>query len=261
MSQPRGYVDIRYLQTTAALLDRVKQRSYALMRIRPGQSVLDVGCGPGTDTIPLARLVGLSGKVSGVDADAAMVAEASRRAKAAGLSACVEHEVGNAQAVPFADGTFDACRSERLFQHLDSPAKVLAEMARVTKHGGWIIVADTDWGTLSIDSPEVDIERRLIRVLAEQSLQNGYAGRQLFRLFQQQQLRDISIEMIPVYITDYPMIRQACRLDLVERVALECGAITEQELRRWHSSVETAAADGVFFASASMVLIAGRKNG
>ena len=205
MSQPRGYVDTQYLQMTAALLDRVKQRSYALMQIRPGQSVLDVGCGPGTDTIPLARLVGLSGKVSGVDADAAMVAEASRRAKAAGLSACVQHRVGNAMAVSFADGTFDACRSERLFQHIDSPAKVLAEMARVTKNGGWIVVADTDWGTLSIDSAEVEIERRLIRVLAEQSLQNGYAGRQLLRLFQQQQLRDISIEMIPVHITDYTM--------------------------------------------------------
>ena len=47
MSQPNGYVDARYLQTTAARLGQIKQRSYALLRVQPGQSVLDVGLTPG----------------------------------------------------------------------------------------------------------------------------------------------------------------------------------------------------------------------
>jgi hypothetical protein len=59
-------------------------------------------------------------------------------------------------------------------------------MARVTKPGGWVVVWDADWGTLSINTPEVELERRLVRVHAERELNNGYAGRQLYELFKRQ---------------------------------------------------------------------------
>jgi len=259
MSELKGYVDADYLQVTAALLEQVKRRSYALMQIQPGQRVLDVGCGAGADTVPLAALVGPTGQVTGVDTDAAMLTEACQRAEAAGFSAWIRHEQGDALSLPFANDAFDACRSERLIQHLDQPALALAEMARVTKGEGRIVVVDTDWGTLSIDHPEVDIERRLARVLADQTLHNGYAGRQLYRLFRQQRLLNISIEIIPISITHYDLARQIARLDLVEQAALKSGSITHNELQRWHTSLERADAKGTFFASASVVLLAGRK--
>jgi ubiquinone/menaquinone biosynthesis C-methylase UbiE len=259
MTQSNGYIDIRYLQQTAALLGQVKQHSYGLMRLEAGQKVLDVGCGPGTDTIPLASVVGQTGQVTGIDADAVMVAEARAQAEAAGVNAWVCHEQADATSLPFADATFDACRSERLFQHLREPAQVLAEMLRVTKSGGWIAVIDTDWGTFSLDSDEVQIERQLSAVRVERVLQNGYAGRQLFRLFRQRQLEDISIEMIPVYVTQYAMARHIGGFDLVEHEALQAGIITQDELERWHASLKHADANGMFFASASVMLVGGRK--
>jgi ubiquinone/menaquinone biosynthesis C-methylase UbiE len=259
MSEPKGYIDARYLQVTAALFEQIKRRSYTLMQIQPGQRVLDVGCGAGADTVPLAALVGPIGQVTGVDTDAAMLAEACQRAEAAGFSAWVRHEQGDALSLPSANDAFDACRSERLFQHLGQPALALAEMVRVTKGEGWIVVVDTDWGTSSIDHPEVDIERQLARVLADQTLHNGYAGRQLYRLFRQQRLLDISIEIIPISITHYGMARQIGRLDLVEQAALKCGSITQDELQRWRAGLERADSEGTFFASASVVLVAGRK--
>src|SRR5690348_4621373 len=111
MTQSKGYVDTHYLQAAAALLGQIKQRSYELMHIQTGHSVLDVGCGPGTDTISLASLVGSTGQVTGVDYDAAMVAAAQARARETSVGAWVRHEQADATALPFATCTFDACRS------------------------------------------------------------------------------------------------------------------------------------------------------
>lgn len=259
MSQPKGYVDSGYLQSVADLLKQTKERSYLLMRIQPGHQVLDVGCGPGSDTIPMAHLVGSTGKVIGVDYDAAMIAEADQKAESAGVRAWVSHKRADATSLPFELGEFDSCRSDRLFQHLLNPAKALYEMTRVTKSGGWIVVFDADWGTRSVDTPEVDIERRLVRVHAERCTNNGYSGRQLFRLFKQQKLLDISIEMISVPFTDYGMARDLARLDKDEHEALAAGIITNEELERWRSNLAKADEDGVFFCSVSGVLAAGRK--
>jgi ubiquinone/menaquinone biosynthesis C-methylase UbiE len=235
MLQSHVSLDTRHLQPTAALLSQIKQRSYALMRMEPGQQVLDVGCGSGVDTVALARLVGPTGRVVGIDADAALLAEAREQAKASGVSTWVRHELGDALGLPFAAGTFDACRSERLLQHLHQPARALAEMVRVTKSGGWIVIVDMDWGTLSIDHPEVDIERRMARILAEGRLHNGYSGRQLYRLLTQQ-LLNVRVDLVPLAITDYKLARQIGQLEAIEREAVRSGSITEDELQRWRVS-------------------------
>ena len=259
MSQPKGYVDPEYLQVVAQVVQQSKERSYTYMHVQPGQRLLDVGCGPATDTIPLAQLVGPAGQVVGVDHDPAMIAEANRRAELAGVSSSVEHKQADAASLPFEPGEFDASRSERLFQHLHNPAQALAEMARVVKSGGWVVVLDTDWGTISIDAPEVDIERRLMRVHAERCLHNGYSGRQLYRLFKQQKLVDISFEVCPQIITNYALVRQIVLLDKAEEEALTAGIITKDELQRLHASLERADSEGYFFSSGSLILVAGRK--
>ena len=105
-----------------------------------------------------------------------------------------------ATAMPFATGSFDAARSERLFQHLLQPERALAEMIRVTKPGGWVVVADADWYSLSIDTREVDIERRLAEVRADRFLHNAYAGRHLYRQFTAHGLGALQIEVLPVWL-------------------------------------------------------------
>ncbi len=259
MTQPRGYVDPHYLDVAAERLKQNKQRTYTWMHLQPGYAVLDVGCGPGTDTIVLAGLVGPTGRVVGVYSDAAMIAEADRRAAQAGCSAWCRHQQGDAMTLPLETGAFDACRSERLFQHVHNPAEILAEMARVTRPGGWVVVWDTDWSTLSIDTAEVDIERRLARVRAERHLNNGYAGRQLYGLFKRQQFAEITVEIHPVSFTDYALLRYASLMDAVERDARASGLVTEEELHRWQQNLEEAETTRTFFAHVASVLVAGRK--
>jgi len=260
MDGSKGYVTADYLSMAARLMQGFKQRTYELMQIRLGYHLLDLGCGPATDTLALAALAGPEGRVVGVDRDAAMIAEAERRTTAAGLEAQAEHRQADVTSgLPFDADAFDASRSERLFQHLADPAQALAEMVRVTRPGGWIVVLDTDHGTKSIDTPEVDIERRLARVAAEICLINGYAGRQLYRLFRNAGLEDVLVETIAIPFTDYALCRQANFLDRVEQDALANGILSPEELERWHASLEKAAAEGVFFASGSGAIVAGRK--
>jgi len=260
MSQRKGYVDSEYLRVIGDQLNHIKQRSYALMQIQSGHKLLDLGCGPGTDTIPLAPLVGMNGQVIGADYDVDMITEAEQRAEQAGVNTWVSHNRVDAMSLPFENTYFDSCRSERLFQHLLNPAQALSEMVRVTKRGGWVVVADTDWGSLSTDSDETDIERRLARFLAESCLHNGYSGRKLYRLFKQQNLADISFEVFPVVFPNYALARHGTQAEEVEQNALKAGIITSEELQRWQISLEQADSEGTYFCSLNVMLLAGRKN-
>jgi ubiquinone/menaquinone biosynthesis C-methylase UbiE len=259
MSQPKGYVDSDYLRLVGESVRHLKNRTYELLDLTPGKVALDVGCGPASDTIELGRLVGQQGRVFGADHDMAMLKDADARAGQAGVSAWVRHLRADSAALPFASDTFDAARSERLFQHLPDPRGTLAEMLRVTKSGGRVLVLDTDWGSNSTDTSEVDIERRLARAHADRAAHNGYAGRQLYRLFRQAGLQDVAVEVYVNWSTDYAFVRRATLLDEVERISVAEGLVTPEEVRRLREQLERADAEGTFFSSANQVLVVGKK--
>ena len=258
MSIPKGYVGTEYLQLLETQLLDFKLKSYACMNIQLGDSVLDVGCGPGSDTLHLAERVGPTGEVVGLDYDAAMVTQANQHALDAGLDDLVRHRQGDASSLPFADARFDSCRSERLFQHLLFPKHALFEMARVTKPGGSVVVLDTDWATLSIHTSLPDTERRLVQFSNEGCMHNGYSGRELRQLFTAQGLRNVSIQTLPYPITSYGLCRDILVLDRREQEALAAGAVRQSEMQRWHQDLEELDRDGGFFATFNLVLAAGQ---
>jgi len=260
-SPPKGYVDAAYLDAAAAndMMKAFKYFTYERMHANPGHTVLDVGCGPGTDTIPLAQRVGGSGQVFGVDYDADMIAKAQRRAMEAGVSSWASHVRADATALPFDSDRFDACRSERLLPHLFNPEKALSEMTRVTRPGGWIVVLDPDGGSISVDASDVQTERTLVRIFAEHMVNNGYVARQLYRLFKQQGLAEVSTQVCGLHFVDYALARQMWLLDEVERKALAMGVVTLRELERLQAYWERADAEGTYFASVHWILVSGRK--
>jgi ubiquinone/menaquinone biosynthesis C-methylase UbiE len=228
------------------------------MHLQTGYRVIDLGCGSGTDTIPLAGFVGHAGKVVGIDTDDRMIVIANKKAREAGVADRVIHKHYDATSLPYDSNYFDACRTERLFQHVLYPEKVLSEMVRITRPGGWVVAADSDHSTLSIDNSVVDVEWRMRRFRTDK-FKSGYAGRQLYRLFKQQNLADITVEIFPFFSNDYTLTRYFALLDEAEREAIAAGIITEEELQHWHSNLEQADKEGVFFASFTMMLVAGRK--
>lgn len=251
-----GYVAPDYLQATAALVGRCKARSYQQMRVQTGQRVLDVGCGVGIDVIQLAQLVGAAGMAYGVDADTQMVQQAQL---AAASVSNVAFAAGPASALPWGDSSFAAVRSERMFQHLADPEAALLEMLRVSAAGGRVVVLDTDWGSLSINHANPELERRLTAFKASVALRNGYSGRRLFAQMLAAGLHDLSLEVFPIYSTDYATARLACALDDLTTRAQQAGVVTPQEAEDFNAAMHAADAAHGFFACVNMVLVAGTK--
>lgn len=112
-----------------------------LHEVRPGEAVVDIGCGAGVDSILAARKVGPCGRVIGVDMTQEMVKKATDNAVAAGVTN-TEFQQGEADRLPVGDGTVDVVISNGVFNLcLDKP-KVLAEVFRVLRPGGRLQMAD-----------------------------------------------------------------------------------------------------------------------
>ncbi|MEV1129547.1 methyltransferase domain-containing protein [Agromyces sp. NPDC049794] len=118
--------------------------AYLAPHLREGMRVLDVGSGPGTITIDLARRV-RPGLVTGIDAVADVVEHASGLAASQRVDN-VEFLVGDAYALPFANEAFDLVHAHQVLQHLARPIDALREFRRVLKPGGMLAVREVDYG-------------------------------------------------------------------------------------------------------------------
>ncbi|GAA2393756.1 methyltransferase domain-containing protein [Nonomuraea africana] len=109
--------------------------------VRPGETVLDVGCGGGIDTILAARRTGPSGHVIALDFLPEMLARTSGAAREAGLEN-VEPLEGEMEAIPLSNDSVDLIISNGVINLSSRKARVLAECARVLRPGGGLCVSD-----------------------------------------------------------------------------------------------------------------------
>ena len=166
----------------------VKELVLAMLVLETGLSVLDVGCGAGDDAREIAGLVGPHGKVVGLDHSAAMVEESHRRAAESSLP--VEFVEGDACDMRFPSASFDRARADRVFVHLEDPERALAEMVRVVKPGGSVVITDVDCGTLWLDSPHRETTNKVFASFND-SVRSPWVGRSLPRMFQEAGLTDV----------------------------------------------------------------------
>ena len=239
------------------VLDRVRQEpAYATYKERigellepsPGATYLEVGCGTGEDARALAGRHGIA--VTGVDLSHAMVEEARRR----GLT---EARVASADALPFSEASFDGCWADRVLQHLERPEAAIAEMARVTRPRGRLVVADPDYDTQVVDVDDQELARRVLRFRADHLLRNGTIAHRAGGLLAAEGLRDIVVEAVPVVLRDPTALHNAMGLRTWAAVAEERGVLPAGDGAAWERALDAAVEGNRFLYAFTVFLTAG----
>lgn len=177
-----------YRESTVELLERAG--------IRPGMRCLDLGCGGGHVSREMARLVGPSGRVVGVDADAAVV-DLARADAAAGGVENLEFRVGDAHALA-ALGPFDLVFARYLLSHVARPESVIAHLVERLAPGGVAAVEDTDTrGAFSDPAcPALDEAFALYRAVVRGRGGDADRGAQLPLLLRGAGLQSIGVRIV-----------------------------------------------------------------
>ena len=154
--------DLRYPPELAAVPDAAAEsfagvaNPWELGRLSPGERVLDLGCGAGTDSLVAVQMVGGEGRVTGIDMTPEMLAKARSAAAQIGAGN-VDFVEGEIEALPFADETFDVVISNGVVDLVPDKDAVFTEVYRVLAPGGRIQIAD-----VTIQNPVSEEGRRNI---------------------------------------------------------------------------------------------------
>ena len=121
---------------------RLREMTIGLAMLKPGEKILDVGCGTGGVTIPAKVRIGQTGLAAGIDPSPEMIAVACKKAGKLGLE--IDFRIGVIESLPYANESFDVVTSSLMMHHLpyEVQQKGLAEVIRVLKPGGRMLIAD-----------------------------------------------------------------------------------------------------------------------
>jgi ubiquinone/menaquinone biosynthesis C-methylase UbiE len=238
-----------HLGGVASLEDRAQMPSYrAMFRTlidviapRPGEAILEIGCGAGSLVRLLARRLGAANPITAADVNPFLLREAAQLAEADGLAGLIQFRQANAEALPFENSSFDCIYSVTVFEECDA-GRAIAETMRVVRPGGRVglVVRALDmrqWWNLAL--PEAIL--RKVEAPPYSVAQSGVADRSLYRRMREAGFADLVCfpSMVTLDRPDGPIWRN--REDHV------LSLFSPDELVVWHAERERAEAEGLLF--------------
>ena len=209
-------------------------------QVRPGDTILDVGCGTGVLDRWLAHRTGGANPIVASDIHRTLLREAMSLARQEHLEHIIRFQPGNAEALPFRRGSFDVVLSATVMELLDAD-RMLHEMIRVTMPGGrvGVVVRAVDMQSVVNLPLRAELKRKV------ESLPNGVAGERgcadvsLYQRFHRAGLNDV--RMFPQLATYTDRVRLH---DVQERIL---AVLSPEEAHEWTVAVGEAEAQGTFF--------------
>ncbi len=231
-------VFVRFLEDTRArsiaIAERDPARFFADLDVQEGHQVLDAGCGLGDMARVIARLVGPTGRVVGVDNSVTMIQQARQRNADGALP--VVFQRGDIMALDLPTAMFDRTRAEQVVQHVAHPRRAVAELARVTRPGGRVVVQEPDWESLVIDADDLETSCRFTGFNSTQVIRHGQIGRQLPALFRKAGLESVSVTPQGV-LASYETVGEYIASATAR--AVEADAIEATAAHRWLDDLRT----------------------
>jgi ubiquinone/menaquinone biosynthesis C-methylase UbiE len=210
-------------------------------QLRPGETVLEVGCGTGVLDRWLARHTGGANHIVGIDISRYMLREATALARQEGLEGVVEFREGSAEALPFPENSFDVAMSSTVIQRVDAE-RMLREMVRVTKPGGRVAVVGhahdmPRWVNLALPAA-IKAKIEAPGWASDRGHQLGCDDASLYRRFRQAGLTQL--KMFPQFAAF-----DASRLQSLQGEILP--TLPPDAVQEWRNAVAQAEAAGTFF--------------
>ncbi|MEU8611957.1 methyltransferase domain-containing protein [Actinoplanes sp. NPDC048791] len=224
----------------------LRARSYELLRLSTGATVVDVGCGTGR---AVAELAGRGARAVGVDLDPAMLTAARDRFPELDLRAA------DAADLPLSEGEAQGYRADKVYHVLPDPAAALVEARRVLATGGRIVLLGQDWDTMVIDSDQGALTRRIVHARAD-TIRHPRVARAYRNLLLDAGFREVELEVHTMVFTD------ASTLPLLAghaAAACNTGAISDEEAEEWVGEQTRRAAAGRLLLAVPMFLAAGTR--
>ncbi|MBC3841655.1 methyltransferase domain-containing protein [Streptacidiphilus sp. 4-A2] len=234
---------VRYLGEAHRGLSTPRARLRERLALRPGERVLDLGCGAGHELAQLEE-----DGITAVGVDPSTVMLHASRARLADQD--LEPRLAQAEGarLPFRDGVFDACRIERVLQHVADPAAVLAEAHRTLRRGGRIAVCEPDWASFTIASAD-PVAAAAVSARVGAGTAHRDLGRQLRRLLAGAGFTGLLVEVELAVYTSIAELDRIIPLRAVAERARAQGAISAGRAADWLAEQEALSAAGAFHAT------------
>lgn len=221
-----------------------RYRTLLALNMQPGEWFLDAGCGPGLLAQDAARLVGETGRVLAVDKSADMLALA--RGRCADLP-WVELSHGSIEHFDEADERFDALACTQVLLYIEDVPAALAEMRRVLKPGGRLVLVETDWRSCVMSSDDFDLTETLIKAWDESTASPNLPVR-LAPMLRSLGFTAVRVEPIPVLNTS--LLQDGYSIDIIgwfARKAVRQGRVSESRAEAWLADLHERSRGGEYF--------------
>jgi arsenite methyltransferase len=248
----------RKLEAAYLTPDVVAHRGHVVkaLALKLGEKVLDIGSGPGLLAHDMAASVGHGGRICGVDVSEDMLTMSRRRCAD---QPWTEFRKADATQLPYPDNTFDAAVSIQVYEYVADIPAALAELRRVMRPGGRVLIMDTDFGSLVLHTEH---KARMQRVLAawDEHFVHAELPRTLSRQLQDAGFTVRHREAIPIFNPEYreSVFAKHILAIMASFVAGRKG-VSQEEANAWLAEFAELGAQGKFFFSLNRYVFVAEK--
>jgi arsenite methyltransferase len=251
----------RKLEATYQTPDVIAQRAATLdaLALQAGERVVDVGSGPGLLAAEMAAQVGSAGRVVGLDLSDSMLTLSRQRYADLAVSSCLSFLKADAVRLPFPDNMFDVAVSTQVYEYVPDVPAALADVYRVLRPGGRVLILDTDWDSIVWATGDQARMQRLLEAWADR-FADPHLPRSLAWQLQDAGFQVERREVLVLFNPEYdPNTYSVANGQIMADFAVAQGRMPREEAEAWMRDLQRLGSQGRYFFSLNSYLFLATK--